>query len=161
MPRRHNASNGDPAAGGERGMKEHTMPGAPSPLTCPECGGALWEIAEANKLQRYRCHVGHSYTAKGLLVNKGSQLEAALWSALRTLEENAELRRRMARRAKDRAVSVAARHFDSAARESEERADVIRRILLSETQSNGDPSQPAPPGGKARRRKASVRRKSR
>jgi two-component system chemotaxis response regulator CheB len=34
--------------------------GPPSGLTCPDCGGALWEIQEGRAV-RYRCPVGHQY----------------------------------------------------------------------------------------------------
>jgi two-component system chemotaxis response regulator CheB len=39
------------------------MYGAPSALTCPDCGGALWEIEEGRGL-RYQCHTGHRYFAR-------------------------------------------------------------------------------------------------
>jgi len=36
--------------------------GRRSVLSCPDCGGVMWEIHEGD-LARYRCHVGHTYTA--------------------------------------------------------------------------------------------------
>jgi two-component system chemotaxis response regulator CheB len=33
------------------------------PYNCPNCGGVLWEMTAAG-LVRYRCHTGHSFTAK-------------------------------------------------------------------------------------------------
>ena len=31
---------------------------------CPDCGGGLWEMTKAGneKIIRYRCHIGHSYS---------------------------------------------------------------------------------------------------
>jgi two-component system chemotaxis response regulator CheB len=40
-------------------------PGTLSALTCPECGGALWEIRDG-QLLRYECHVGHAYSEQAL-----------------------------------------------------------------------------------------------
>jgi two-component system chemotaxis response regulator CheB len=40
--------------------------GTPSPFTCPECQGPLWEIGDASML-RFRCHVGHAFTADAML----------------------------------------------------------------------------------------------
>ena len=41
-------------------------PGKERPLrTCPDCGGALWEIQEGRVL-RYQCHVGHQYAPENL-----------------------------------------------------------------------------------------------
>ena len=37
----------------------------PTVLTCPDCGGALWELEDHGTL-RYRCHVGHGMTSEGL-----------------------------------------------------------------------------------------------
>jgi two-component system chemotaxis response regulator CheB len=70
---------------------------AASGLTCPECGGALWERLE-NGVVRFACHVGHVYSPANLEVEQSRALETALWSALRSLEERADLYRRMGRR---------------------------------------------------------------
>jgi two-component system, chemotaxis family, protein-glutamate methylesterase/glutaminase len=42
------------------------MPGEPTPLTCPDCGGVIWEQADGD-LARFRCHVGHSFSAESML----------------------------------------------------------------------------------------------
>ena len=70
----------------------------PAELGCPECGGPLWE-REEGPLVRFACRVGHVYSPESLVSEQGKALEAALWTALRGLEERADLYRRMARRA--------------------------------------------------------------
>src|SRR5262249_55119372 len=77
----------------------HTVDGPPSSFICPECGGALWELKDG-QLLHYRCHVGHAYTADGLMAGQDGAVEEALWTALRTLEEAAGLRRRLAHEAR-------------------------------------------------------------
>src|SRR4051795_11755056 len=64
------------------------LSGPPSALTCPECGGALWEHEEGGAL-RYACHVGHAYSLSSLVEEQGRGLEMTLWSAVRSLEERA------------------------------------------------------------------------
>ncbi|HEX6457767.1 MAG TPA: chemotaxis protein CheB [Thermoleophilaceae bacterium] len=97
-----------------------------TPLTCPECGGALWEHQEGD-LIRFRCHVGHSYTAETMQNEQGRSLEAALWSALRSLQEREDLFRRMARRA--RTSRQTSERFEVKAREVEAHAEAIRRTI--------------------------------
>ncbi|MBF9236522.1 chemotaxis protein CheB [Hymenobacter sp. BT683] len=67
------------------------------PLTCPDCGGNLWEL-EHGQVQRYRCHTGHSFTADVLLRESQHSLEETLWVALRMMEERRNLLSSMASR---------------------------------------------------------------
>jgi two-component system chemotaxis response regulator CheB len=67
----------------------------PSTLTCPDCGGSLWEMNEASPL-RYRCHTGHAYTSLSLACAQKDAAEEALWSSVRALREREVLLRRMA-----------------------------------------------------------------
>jgi two-component system chemotaxis response regulator CheB len=103
--------------------------GAPSALTCPDCGGALWEIVDG-QLVRYRCHVGHQYTIDGLDAGQRDAVEAALWTAVRMLEERAELRERMAQRATNSGIDAVAEGFASSAREAQQQAATIRGLLF-------------------------------
>jgi len=64
--------------------------GDQSVYTCPDCGGSLWKITEGNA-DRYRCHIGHSYTERDLTVKQAEQVEATLWVAIRMMEERRNL----------------------------------------------------------------------
>lgn len=107
-------------------------PGTPSSFACPECGGVLWELHDG-KLLRFRCRVGHAYSTDSLLSQQSGALEAALWTALRALEERASLATRVAKHARERDHTIVARRFEEQVRESREHAETIRRLLL-----NGD-----------------------
>ena len=69
--------------------------GTISPFTCPECHGALWELRDRPML-RFRCHVGHAYTADAVLAAQGEEVERRLGTLLRAHQERAALARRMA-----------------------------------------------------------------
>ena len=122
----------DPTARGTSDLEEHTLQGPPTPLTCPDCGGALWELQE-DEVVRYRCHVGHAYSAEAMLTAQSGRLESSLWSAIRTLKEKAELARRLSARMGARGLHAAAKRFEEAAAEAERSSESIRQLLLSGT----------------------------
>ena len=101
--------------------------GPPSPFTCPECSGSLWELREG-EVVRYRCRVGHTYGEDAMVVEQGSAVETALWSALEALEERAEFLRRVAVRQGHSRPRLHDR-FKGAAQDALERAELIRRAL--------------------------------
>ncbi len=129
----------DIAEHGDQALLHDAVPGVATPFTCPECGGALWEQRERQQL-RYRCHVGHAYTGDGLLFANDSELESALWWAVRSLEESAALHRRLARHATERHLAGVAETYEAKAGECEKHSCVIRGVLEGEVQAraNGD-----------------------
>jgi two-component system, chemotaxis family, protein-glutamate methylesterase/glutaminase len=80
---------------GKQTMENLAKVGQPSSLTCPECGGGLWELKDTKPL-RYRCHTGHGYSARALENAQAGVAEQALWSSVRALEEREILLRRLA-----------------------------------------------------------------
>jgi two-component system chemotaxis response regulator CheB len=101
-----------------------------SKLTCPDCHGALWELDD-EKILRYRCHVGHAFTAESLNEGQSDMLEVALWSAVRALEEQMILAKRIVERARKAKHDRAATMFEKRAREAEKHSTMIRQVLLS------------------------------
>ena len=106
-------------------------PGAPSELACPACGGVLWEQSPAGGL-RFRCRTGHGFTAASLLAAQNEGLETALWSALRALEEQATLSRRVAERSEAIGAEKTRTRLLHRAEFAEEQALVIRQLLADE-----------------------------
>jgi two-component system chemotaxis response regulator CheB len=100
----------------------------PAPLTCPSCGGSLWQIDESKQF-RFRCHTGHGFTPQTLLAAQNAQLESALWSAVRSFRERAALHREMGRRAQERQGGSTAEFHERRAGDEEAKAELIRRLL--------------------------------
>jgi two-component system chemotaxis response regulator CheB len=69
--------------------------GHPSTFVCPDCQGSLWELDGTQPL-RFRCHTGHGFSLRSLQKAQSDQTEAALWSAIRALQEKELLLRRIA-----------------------------------------------------------------
>jgi two-component system chemotaxis response regulator CheB len=103
-------------------------PGSPSNFSCPDCGGVLRQEEEAQSL-RFRCRVGHAFSANALLSAQSDGVEQALWSALRALEEKAEMARRLKQYALQRNFQSAPHKFEQEAKKLEADAAAIRKLL--------------------------------
>jgi two-component system chemotaxis response regulator CheB len=110
-------------------LDERDRPGKVSVFTCPECHGTLWE-ADERGIVRYRCRVGHVYSAESMLAAQTDSVDRALWTALRSMEERAALTHRLADRARARNHHLVARAFEDRAKIADGHAAVIRELLV-------------------------------
>lgn len=105
------------------------------PVTCPECGGSLWERDDGRQVV-FRCHVGHAFNGESLVQYLSAEVEVALWTALRILEEHALLQERMAERSRAVELNASAEQFGGRAQESRRQAETLRKLLLHEPPSS-------------------------
>lgn len=112
-------------------------PGRPSAFACPDCGGVLWELEE-NGFLRFRCRVGHAFTARHLSAEQRHAVETALWSALRALEESSALYHRLAERAYHNRQSQAGVRFQERAKNTDLNAKNLREFLVQVNEATGD-----------------------
>jgi two-component system chemotaxis response regulator CheB len=101
--------------------------GVPAGFGCPSCHGALFEMSPM--AGRFRCRVGHAWSAAGLLDELGGALEGALWMALRSLEEKAALSRQMADSARKSGFQPTALRYREAADEAQAAGTTIRQLI--------------------------------
>jgi two-component system chemotaxis response regulator CheB len=101
-------------------VEDDHKPGKPSAYGCPDCGGVLWELQDDEWL-RFRCRVGHAFSAEGLLRSQGESLDSALWSAFRGLQESAALSRRLAKRARDNGHELLVKRFETKSQRAKSR----------------------------------------
>jgi two-component system chemotaxis response regulator CheB len=111
-------------------LHEDDRPGRVSIFTCPECHGTLWE-ADEQGIVRFRCRVGHVYSAESMLAAQTDSVDRALWTALRALEERAALTHRLAERAQQRRHKWVARAFEERAQAADGHAAVLRELLVN------------------------------
>jgi two-component system, chemotaxis family, protein-glutamate methylesterase/glutaminase len=120
------------------------------PYNCPNCGGVLWEMTHP-RAKRYRCHTGHSFTAKTLLASQSEKIEEMLWISLRMFEERRNLLTSMAR-------SAVHRHSKSSTLqrlgETQGYIDRIRGMLLAPQSTSSDDMLTSVKGLMAEPRKA-------
>jgi two-component system, chemotaxis family, protein-glutamate methylesterase/glutaminase len=132
----HRPSEGPPPPGGAS-MPDPSMPrvgDAPreeangTRYTCPDCGGVLFEQQEGG-LTRFRCSVGHVFSMESLAAEQARHLEGAMWTAVRALEDRAELLQQIAR-GSDRAERPrSAGAFKAQAADLLRRAGIVRDAI--------------------------------
>ena len=113
------------ASGGRGSMTEMDRIGRRSVFACPDCHGIMWEIEEG-ELVRYRCHVGHAYSAEIMSLALDENLKRAFGSALRALDERIALARKLEMQANQSGRSNIAKSWATKALEFEAEANVIR-----------------------------------
>jgi len=96
--------------------------------TCPDCGGVLFEQQESG-LTRFRCSVGHVFSMESLAVEQARHLEGAMWTAVRALEDRAELLQQMARSSDRTERPRSARAFEAQAADLVRRAGLVRDAI--------------------------------
>lgn len=114
--------------------------GEKSIYACPDCGGGLWELNNADpqtgKVTRYRCHIGHSYSEKDLVIKQGEIFETTLWVALRIMEERRNLFNKMETDHAKKGLISMAKDYARKADKIQEHVDKMKAILFD--------SQPQP-----------------
>lgn len=92
-----------------------------SVFACPDCGGNLWSMKD-DTIKRYRCHIGHAYTERDLVVKQAETASSTLWVALRMMEERKHLLRKME-------VDYAKKGYKSLSSNHVEKQDVMERHI--------------------------------
>lgn len=125
----HPGSGADPV-GGAADPPASDPPGRNQPFTsiCPECGGVLSEHQEAGVTQ-WRCRVGHRYSPESLADAQSQGVEAALWAAVRALDDRQALLLRLADDLSRRGHAHSASTIRHRALEAGRHANVVRAAL--------------------------------
>jgi two-component system chemotaxis response regulator CheB len=111
-------------------------------FTCPECGGVLTELADR---LTYRCHVGHAFSQDSLVAHGHETVEAALWRAIRVLNEQAKILRMLGRRMERTGSTNSAERFESRAAEAEQSVVTLKNLLLGSGLLDISEDELAPP----------------
>ena len=104
--------------------------GSPSSLSCPECGGAIWQIGDDDR-PHYRCHTGHAFSTLNLALGQEHAVEEALWNAVRALEEKRALFERRAKAARSVSDERSAQELELSAKTTAEQLGVVRQLVTA------------------------------
>ena len=104
--------------------------GTQSTIACPDCQGPMWKIGD-ERGRRYRCYNGHAATALQMLTASDEQVEAALWSAVRALNDRASTLETLASDSERVGNLQSSATYASRAREARHEAELARTFMLS------------------------------
>ena len=100
----------------------------PVALTCPSCHGVLSEVRQPPL--RYRCQVGHGYTAEALDAEQENAVDEAVRVALRIVEERATLTEKMAQDAGRAGRAHSETTFRARTQELRQYAETLRTAAI-------------------------------
>lgn len=100
----------------------------PVPMACPGCGGTLSQIRRSPL--RFRCQVGHGYTAEALAHEQEGSVDEAFRIALRVIGDRVVLMEKMALEAGQAGRTAAALTFEERAQEYRHYAGVLMNAAL-------------------------------
>jgi two-component system chemotaxis response regulator CheB len=126
----------DIAAGERINSEVLTKIADPVPITCPQCGGVMSAVRHSNTL-RFRCQVGHAFTADVMAKEQENTIDEALRVALRIIEERAELVHRMADDGRENGRPAVADMYQERSSEYRRYADIIRKAVMLSLPSTG------------------------
>ena len=127
------------AAGSRLGSETLMAIADPAALSCPACNGVLSEIRGARPL-RYRCQIGHGYTAQALTA-RSDKVNEAIRVAMRIMEERVTLVGRMARDARGAGRDAVAELYDARVSEYRGYAATLREAAVAMMRSARDVGQ--------------------
>jgi two-component system chemotaxis response regulator CheB len=108
-----------------------------TPLSCPSCGGVLSQIRTGPPL-RFRCQVGHAFTAEVLAERQEDSVDEAIRTALRIIEERVVLLNKMAAEASQAGRTLTAQHYEERSADLRAHAAPLRKAIIgAEGHSSG------------------------
>lgn len=97
--------------------------------TCPDCNGAIWQIGDEEPL-KLRCHVGDSFTGEVFSAEQSHNIESALWSAIRIMEEKVTFSRQLAERKRKQNMLSAADAYEKGAKALDDEITKVRDLIV-------------------------------
>ncbi len=112
--------------------------GTRTAYSCPECGGAIWELSQKGSLKRFRCHSGHAFSQEALIQSMTNTLEETLWVALRTLEERRNILLHMSNSESNKGNNRWAFMQENRAEEMKVHIERLKDLLASSAKSDNE-----------------------
>ena len=108
-----------------------------SVFACPDCGGNLWTVKD-DVIKRYRCHIGHAYSERDLVVKQAEVASSTLWVALRMMEERKHLLKKMELDAIKKGYKTLSANYIERHDEMGHHIETLKKILFELQNHNTD-----------------------
>jgi two-component system, chemotaxis family, protein-glutamate methylesterase/glutaminase len=142
----------DIAHGAESDAQVSSLLGEASAFSCPECGGVLWDLS-GEGVQRFRCQVGHAYSAVHLFHAQEATLQQRLWAAVRALREHALLARQIQQTSTRSEWPSLAERFLETSVQSDENASLLTAMVETIGKPENEGAESRAEAGTARTRR--------
>jgi two-component system chemotaxis response regulator CheB len=101
-------------------------------INCPDCGGGLY-MTQKEAPAHFRCHVGHSFSERELLIRVSEVMENTFWTSLRMMEEKKALLMKLYTKDVERGYKITSERHLSLAKEMEVHIENLKQILYTTT----------------------------
>jgi two-component system chemotaxis response regulator CheB len=97
---------------------------------CPDCGGGLWGVTNG-RIKHFRCHIGHTYSERDLVIKQSESLESTMWVALRMMEERKILLVRLAKESMSKGLQQLGGTYHEQAEQLDIHVGKLKELLFS------------------------------
>jgi two-component system chemotaxis response regulator CheB len=108
-----------------------------SHYTCPDCGGVLY-LHEQDAITKLKCHIGHSYSIRDLLMKQVEEVEKSLWVAIRALEQRKSMLDSLAAKYHKTGNNRTAKEYEERGTELNSHIDTLKKVITESLQRQDD-----------------------
>ncbi len=101
-------------------------------INCPDCGAGVY-ITQKEHPVHYRCHIGHSFTDRELLIRLSEVMEEHFWVLLRLMEERRTLLSTLYKKDKEKGYGTSAKKHLEGAQEMEVYIENLKKMIAGTT----------------------------
>jgi two-component system chemotaxis response regulator CheB len=99
-----------------------------STYTCPDCGGVLF-LHDHDVITKLKCHTGHSFTIRDLLIKQQEEVESALWVAIRCTEQRIKMLQSLAEKYHKTGNNRTAKEYEERAAELNRHIQTLKHLI--------------------------------
>jgi two-component system, chemotaxis family, protein-glutamate methylesterase/glutaminase len=108
-----------------------------SHYTCPDCGGVLF-LHEQDAITKLKCHIGHSYSIRDLLIKQVEEVEKSLWVAIRVLEQRKAMLESLGEKYHKTGNSRTAKEYEQRSAELNIHIDTLKNVIAASLEGQED-----------------------